>query len=103
MVAVAPRYAVSAILADENDALGEASDVVLDAPSKPEDWSAVADALDLHGAPLQENRRANPPNTPGLGGVSGNVGLKDADAKEFGHDVRPIERRSGPAQGKELG
>ena len=38
-------FAIDAELADDNDALGDATAAVLDAPSKPEDWSAVADTL----------------------------------------------------------
>jgi uncharacterized Zn finger protein len=38
-------YAIDAELADDYDALGDASAVVLDSTSKPEDWSAVADTL----------------------------------------------------------
>jgi len=38
-------FAIDAHLLDDYDAIGSASDVVLDAPSKPQDWSAVADAL----------------------------------------------------------
>jgi len=38
-------FAIDAHLLDDYDAIGSASDVVLDAPSKPQDWSAVADTL----------------------------------------------------------
>jgi uncharacterized Zn finger protein len=38
-------FAIDAELADDYDAIGEASEAVFDAPTKPEDWSAVADTL----------------------------------------------------------
>src|SRR5262249_53111872 len=52
---------------------------------RPVNLSPISDALDLHGTPLQENRRANPSHAPRLGRVSGNVRLMDSDAKELGH------------------
>ena len=38
-------FAIDAEMADDIDAIGDASAAVLDAPAKPEDWSAVADTL----------------------------------------------------------
>jgi uncharacterized Zn finger protein len=38
-------FAIDAELADDYDAIGDTSAAVLDAPSKPEDWAAVADTL----------------------------------------------------------
>ena len=38
-------FAIDAELADDYDAIGDASAAVLDAPSTPEDWSTVADTL----------------------------------------------------------
>lgn len=38
-------FAIDACLADARDAIGDACDAVLDAPTPPEDWSAAADAL----------------------------------------------------------
>src|SRR5262249_9532336 len=52
---------------------------------RPVNLSPISDTMDLDGAPLQENRRANPSNPPCLGRVSGNVRLMNSDAKELGH------------------
>src|SRR5215470_12109477 len=60
---------------------------------RPVNLSPVSDAMDLHGAPLQENRRANPSNTPCLRRVSGDVRLMDPDAKKIGHE-RAADRRT---------
>jgi hypothetical protein len=48
--------------------------------------------MDLDGAPLQQNRRANPANPPRLRRVSGNVRLKNSDAKELWH-ARVTDRK----------
>src|ERR1700722_7507416 len=71
----------------------------------PINLSPVADAVDLDGAPLQQDRRADPSNAPCLRRVAGDVRLMDSDAKElwhgrnFGINARPIERPFGPALG----
>ncbi len=52
---------------------------------RPVNSSPISDAMDLHGAPLQENRRANPSNAPCLRRVLGDVRLMNSDAKELGH------------------
>jgi hypothetical protein len=54
--------------------------------NRPVNPSPVSDASDLHGTPLEENRRANPSNAPCLRRVSGDVRLMDSDAKELGHE-----------------
>jgi len=38
-------FAIDAQLADDYDAIGDASEAILDAPASPQDWSVVADAL----------------------------------------------------------
>src|SRR5271169_2203680 len=60
---------------------------------RPADLSPISDAMDLDGAPLQENRRANPANAPCLRRISGNVRLMDSDAKELGH-MRAADRKT---------
>ncbi|MDR3622656.1 MAG: hypothetical protein P4L85_25110 [Paludisphaera borealis] len=54
-------FAIDAELADDYDVIGDASDVVFDAPAKPEDWSAVADEL--------ASRLKPGPGRVGAGGV----------------------------------
>src|SRR5271169_240649 len=63
---------------------------------RPENLSPISDAMDLDGAPLQENRRPNPANAPRLRRVSRNVRLMDSDAKELGHVHAADERPFGP-------
>src|ERR1700742_3034881 len=59
---------------------------------RPVNLSSISGAMNFRGAPLQENRRTNPSNTPCLGGVSGNVRLMDSDAKELRHDRAADQR-----------
>src|SRR3954470_99258 len=52
----------------------------------PVDLSSVTGALDLHGTPFQDDRRADAPDAPRLRRVTRYVRLMDADAEEFWHE-----------------
>lgn len=60
--------------------------------TRPVDLAAGTGAMHLHGAPLQEDRRANAPDAPRLRRVPGDVRLMDTDAKEFRHECAAKDR-----------
>ena len=53
-------FAIDAELADDYDAIGDATEMLLDAPAQPQDWSVVADTLArrLKSSPAREERGA---------------------------------------------